>query len=134
MAAVYSVKAMWWYDDETGEVLARDEDLYNQTGGTMSFDRYNVAIEAHEQAILNIAAAQAEVMKFGEDDFADDSVVAFDKQFNSASTRYSYTAYKIKGLWYISGMVGSKYTWDQLIEFMRGTEHFWYAENWKQVF
>jgi hypothetical protein len=99
------------------------------------YDR--LAEQRMEEAARAMAAAEREreiEARFGEDDWPDDTVLAFNHQFNSGGTRYNYIAYKIKGKWYIGGASGSKYTWEQLVSFMKDTTSLHWADSWKQVF
>jgi hypothetical protein len=97
-------------------------------------DKYTYAIEAHEKAIQELAAEQAKVARFGQDEWEDDTVLSFTHQFTVGGTMYSYLAYKIKGFWYLSGRTGSRLTWAQLVEFMKDSDIVWVVTGWKKAY
>ena len=59
------------------------------------------------------------IEKLGEEDeWADDTVLSFHKKFPSSGQEYTYVAYKVNGLWYLSGTHGAKLSWRQMINFI----------------
>lgn len=87
---------------------------------------------------LEAAAREQEVWnRFGEEDpFEDDNAIAFKRRFPSGDIVYSYVAYKIKGHWYLSGTVGARLTWQQLVDgWLRYAEgDVEWATEWKKAF
>src|SRR6266511_3078812 len=63
-----------------------------------------------------------ELERYDADDWPNDTVLAFTYCYPNSENEYSYLAYKIKGLWYLSGRRGDHMTWDELVDFwVRGT-------------
>jgi hypothetical protein len=60
----------------------------------------------------------AKTAEFGVDEYEDDTVIAFEYQFNPGGIFYSYVMIKVNGHWYTSGprSAGKAWTWDELVE------------------
>ena len=113
----------------------------SEEGVTMGFNRADaldeLAQERIEQALKlkeQAAEERAVVERFGDDDWEDGAVLAFEHQFNRSGLAYNYLAYKIKGMWYVSGRIGSKLSWSQLVEFMKDSEVVHSVTGWKKEY
>lgn len=57
------------------------------------------------------------IAKFGKDDWEDETVFRFDKQFRGSGVTYSYAMIKANGLWYSTGPKAPKgFTWSQMVD------------------
>jgi hypothetical protein len=75
--------------------------------------------------------------KFGEDEYEDDTVIAFEYQFHPGGIFYSYVMIKVKGSWYTSGprTNGKAWTWDELVDWWsRGTRRqAFVVAQWEEI-
>jgi hypothetical protein len=114
-----------------GEVFAADRNEYGVRVARKPSQR-----EVLEAESLRIAEQLAKIARFGDDVYEDDTVLAFDYQFNGGSKVYSYAIIKCAGRWYTTGTkVNGGQTWDQLVRFWtQGTVvNMWVAAEWEQV-
>lgn len=73
-----------------------------------------------EARIAALEAEAAELERYGEDDYADGTVLTFKTNFGSEfGPTYSYAALKANGWWYLTGQEISGHTWDWLVSFWR---------------
>lgn len=57
--------------------------------------------------------------RFGPDDYAEGTVIKFEKQFHRGERWYSYSAIKAGGVWYTTGPQSPKaYSWDDLTDWL----------------
>lgn len=77
-----------------------------------------------EQRIAALEAEAVELERFGEDNYAEGTVLIFKTDFGKASgTTYTYAAVKVVGRWFLTGARSMQgVTWDELVDFWRKSE------------
>jgi len=97
-----------------------------------------------EKRIEQLQTELDNILRFGEDDWPNGTILYFEKRFNSGGRLYSYTAlkcevknYNLEGkVWYTSGpKAPGPYTWEQLSEFMsQGVDKVWVVTTLEEAF
>jgi len=98
-----------------------------------------------EKRINQLQAELDNILRFGEDDWPNGTILYFEKRFNTHGRLYSYTALKCKvgdynplegRAWYTSGpKAPGPYTWEQLSEFMsQGVDKVWFVTALEEAF
>lgn len=91
----------------------------NVIGKTHFKDDVDVAVtkELQKRAMDKKVQEKLDLVEaFGEDTFADKTVVMFEKKFNNDEKTYTYAAVKVNGYWYTTG--GKCFTWEQFLGFL----------------
>jgi hypothetical protein len=80
-----------------------------------------------QRALEKLAALD----RFGEDEFEDGTIIAWEYQFHTGTKVYSYAAIKCGGLWYSTGPNAPKaYSWSQMVDWWSAATNdieIWYA-------
>lgn len=95
-----------------------------------------VSRAALERQQDRLAERIAELEKYGDDVYEDDTVLLFKLRHRNYDTLYTYTALKAGGGWWMSGNQGHVVkTWDQLVEFLSHTDvaEMWIVEGWLSI-
>ncbi len=76
-------------------------------------------LAAVEDEIARLQEKAAKLAAIPQDDYPNQAVVIFEKQFTAGSMTYTYVALKAGGYWYITGD-GLRRSWDSLVDKLYG--------------
>jgi hypothetical protein len=98
------------------------------------------SVDAKRRAAENLLAEAAEeellLEKLGtNEDYPNDTVLCWTRQFATGGIRYTYVAVKINGRWYITGNQSrSTYNWEQLVNTqLRYADDICIATEWEGI-
>lgn len=86
-----------------------------------------------ESRMQELERELAELNAWGEDTYAEGTVIRWKHQFNGCGIRYRFVAVKAQGFWWLTNRNGSKLTWEQLLGWLRqeGSTKIQMSARWK---
>jgi hypothetical protein len=108
---------------------------YNQKDVEVTMSMYNAVNDADAEVRAQLADAKKQMLidkklelvaQYGEDTYANSTLLQFDKKFTKDGLVYTYAALKTNNTWYVTGERGlfgfTKGSWDELVLALVGGE------------